>query len=121
MGTDLTWMVGPRMMSYNVNARVGSIRANAEETAILLRVDSAGENGIARRISVLTIDARPLAADPVSVRCHNGSAEFAQEIHFWPKTAGISESMYNYIMHSPLVHFRSPKQTTDCFQLHRGR
>ena len=90
-GTDLTWLLSNRMMSYNTNARVGSIRSNIEtgETAILMRVDPIEENDIdRRRTSVLTITAQPSAAAPLRVRCHNGSAQSASEITFWRREAG---------------------------------
>ena len=96
-------------MSYNMNAKVRAFRSNAEDTvqAILLRVNTTGENGIVRTtndaifsssihsqkdslLSVLTVDAQPLATDSVSVRCHNGSTGFAEEIYFLPNTAGIA-------------------------------
>lgn len=89
-GTDLTWLVGGRMMSYNANARVGSIRSNAEsdEIAILMRVDTIGGSGIAHRMSVLHVNARPHATEPLRVQCHNGTTHFAEEVIFWRKEAG---------------------------------
>ena len=107
-------------MSYNINAEVGAIRSNVKGTAILLQVDSAGENGIARRLSVLTVGAQPLATGSVRVRCHNGSTVFGEEIEFLPNEAGMytPKIVIHSYMHLPLVHFRSSKQATTYFQLH---
>lgn len=92
-GTDLAWVVGGRMMSYNSNAQFGDVRSNIEsdETAILIRVDdSAGEGGgRATRISVLSISARPTETEALTVLCHNGSADFAVELIFWRRVAGV--------------------------------
>ncbi len=89
-GTDLTWVVGGRMMSYNANSRVGAVRSNAEsdETAILLRVESIGGNGLAIRVSVLTIRERPHATEPITVQCHNGTQSETKTKTFWRKVAG---------------------------------
>ena len=80
------------MMSYNANARVGAIRSNAQsdQTAILMRVESKGDgSGVASRMSALTISELPSARAPLTVRCHNGSTEAAQNFTFWRRPAGM--------------------------------
>ena len=92
VGTDIMWLVGGRMMSYNANARVGAMRSNAQsdQTAILMRVDNLDINtGVATRVSVLTITESPSAREPLTVVCHNGSVEFAEEFVFWRRQAGM--------------------------------
>lgn len=95
-GTDLTWIVGGRMMSYNRNALVGAVRSNADsdETAILLRVDRLGDDGLASRVSVLTIRERPHVTQPVTVQCHNGSASQMETRMFWQKVAGLAHKEF---------------------------
>ena len=92
VGTDLNWLVDGRMMAYNANADVGAIRSNAQSdiTSILMRVESRGDgSGVASRMSVLVISELPSARDPLTVACHNGSTEIAQEITFWRRQAGM--------------------------------
>ena len=91
LGTDLTWLVDGRMMSYNVNTRVGAIRSNvqSDQTAILMRVESRGDgSGVASRMSVLTISALPSARASLTVACHNGSTDVIEEFMFWRREAG---------------------------------
>lgn len=87
-------------MSYNANARVGSFRSNAESDiiAILMLVDNTGENGRARRTSVLHVKAQPAVAEPLRVQCHNGTMSFAQERTFWRKTAGVVAIVYSFLI-----------------------
>ena len=91
-GTDgLTWLVGGRRMIYSPNSRVGVLRSNAQmdEISTLVQVDSIGEGGLARRISVLYVSARPLETAPVVVQCHNGSTMLAEREVFWHRETGV--------------------------------
>ena len=90
-GRELVWIVNERLMSYNINARVGAVRSNAEsdETAILLRKESLGDSGEFNWVSVLTIREKPRITEPTTVQCHNGSARLLQSDTFWPAVAGL--------------------------------
>ena len=86
----MVWVINGRMMSYNANARVGTVRASAdsEELAILQRVDRLDDSGLAIRVSVLTIQEHPGAVETTVVQCHNGSANEAETQQFMKKVAG---------------------------------
>lgn len=80
-------------MSYNRNARVGSLRSNRENDviAVLLRVDRPGSSQLVSRTSVLTVCAWPTATEAMTVQCHNGSITYAQEVTFRRRESGISQ------------------------------
>ncbi len=88
-GAELTWIAGGTTLSFNINAMEGTTRLNQEGyiTATLLHIDRE-DNGVARRLSVLTVRAQPQATDMLSVKCHNGSNHLAEEIAFLPRPAG---------------------------------
>lgn len=76
------------MMSYNANARVGTLRSSQESdiTATLLRKNIVQrENGYGQRLSVLTVNIRPSATEDLVVRCHNGSADHARNLTYLPR------------------------------------
>ena len=77
-------------MIYSTNARVGAIRSNPEqdEIAVLMQASDVGEGGLARRMSVLYVSARPEEIAPVMVQCHNGNKEAAEQEIFWRREAG---------------------------------
>ena len=106
-GHELTWLVGERRMIYSPNARVGALRSNAEsdEIAILMRVENIGEGGLARRMSVLYVSARPLETAAVIVQCHNGSTESAEREVFWRREAG--KILHNVYMNIDGINFFS--------------
>jgi hypothetical protein len=90
-GTALIWIVGDMTMAYNSNAPVGAMRSNAhsDQIAALMHVESRGDGtGIAIRTSVLTVHELPSAREPLTVICHNGSTEVAEEITFLRRQAG---------------------------------
>ena len=96
VGRGLTWLVDGNRMIYNANTRVGAMRSNnqSDQTSILMRVDSRGNDSrVASRVSVLLISELPSASAPITVVCHNGSFEFAQQLRFWRKQAGIMYAM----------------------------
>ena len=79
------------MMSYNANARVGTLRSSQESdiTATLLRKNIVQrENGYGQRLSVLTVNIRPSATEDLVVRCHNGSADHARNLTYLPRVPG---------------------------------
>ena len=78
-------------MIYSSNAIEGAIRSNPEmdEIAILMKVENIEEGGLARRMSVLYVSARPLETAAVVVQCHNGSAESAEREVFRRREAGM--------------------------------
>lgn len=86
-GTDLTWIVGGSILSYNANADVGALRTFSGVTAILLQIEELQSNGYGRRLSVLTIKAQPQASDALVVQCHNGTASAAKNSTFVPSFA----------------------------------
>jgi hypothetical protein len=91
-GTLLVWIVGDMIMAYNSNAPVGAIRSNAQSdrTAALMHVESRGDGtGVAIRTSVLIVHELPSAREPLTVICHNGSTEVAEQSTFWRRQAGI--------------------------------
>ena len=91
LGTDLTWLIGEIMMSYNANARVGTLRSSQESdiTATLLRkAIIRRENGYGHRLSVLTVNIQPLATENLIVQCHNGSSNQARSLIYLPKIPG---------------------------------
>lgn len=89
IGTDLTWLVGQKLMSYNANARVGTLRSSSGTTATLQRKDILQEeNGYGRRLSVLIVNIRSSANEDLIVKCHNGSLAFARSVSYLPKVAG---------------------------------
>ncbi len=90
-GTDLVWIVGRIMLSFNRNANVGVSRIDPEgdRIAILISIDNAEDNGCAIRFSVLRVSAHPQATEMLSVKCHNGSSHLAEEIQYLPRPAGI--------------------------------
>ena len=79
------------MLSFNRNADVGTTRIDPEENiaAILMSIDSVGENGHAIRFSVLRVSAQPQTTERLIVKCHNGSNHLAEEIRYLPRPAGI--------------------------------
>ncbi len=91
-GTDLVWIVGGRMLSFNRNAIVGTSRIDPEGdiAAILTSIDRTEENGHAVRSSVLRVSSQPQATEKLSVKCHNGSSHLAEEIQYLPRPAGKS-------------------------------
>ncbi len=90
-GTDLVWIVGGSMLSFNRNANVGAFRIDPEGNiaAILMIIDSAEIDGHAVRFSVLRVSAQPQVTEMLSVKCHNGSSHLAEEIQYLPRPAGI--------------------------------
>lgn len=89
VGTDITWSVNGNTLSYNANAQVGALRANArgDEIAVLVRLDDREDNGRAMRVSVLTVTRQLSSTEPVTVMCHNGSSAFGKQKRFWRKVA----------------------------------
>ena len=80
-------------MAYHAYAEVGAVRSigsQADKTAVLMRVDGREENGVANRMSVLTITAQPSAMAPLTVVCSNGTRDEMEEKRFLRRVAGTS-------------------------------
>ena len=77
-------------MSFNANARVGTLRSNPEMDIIatLLHKIVENGNGYGNRLSVLTANIRPSATEKLLVKCHNGSINYAKNITYFPKVTG---------------------------------
>lgn len=86
-GTDLTWIVGGSILSYNAYADVDALRGSSGVKAILLQIEELQPNGYGRRLSVLTIKVQPQASDALVVQCHNGTASTAKSSTFVPSFA----------------------------------
>ncbi len=99
-GTDLVWIVGGTTLPFNRNAIAGRSRTDPERdiTATLLHISNAEENGYADRFSVLTARAQLQATEMLSVQCHNGSSNLAEEMVYLPRVAGNYIPRYSNVV-----------------------
>ena len=88
-GDKLVWIVSGEVMEFSTNAEVSARRQPEPDVLAILTKKKSRNNGDFNWVSTLTISERPQAAEPISVQCHNGSANLTKTIEFWATVAGL--------------------------------